>query len=84
MTIIIQSILETEKTIKLLVKYWLVEQYKKIKEQLLLWNINLSNRLKLRQPKQDGVWYFRINQQYRALARYTKNELHVFDIDTHQ
>ena len=39
--------------------------------------------LKLRQPKSAGIWYFRINKQYRGLAKIENDIFHVFEIDDH-
>jgi len=83
MWIKIYQILETERVVKQLEKINLILQYKKIKQQILDWNINFSNKLKLRNPKKDWVRYFRINKQYRALAKFIDNTLQVFEIDDH-
>ena len=38
---------------------------------------------KLRHPKSAGIWYFRINKQYRGLARIKNGILYIFEIDDH-
>ena len=38
---------------------------------------------KLRQPKKAGIYAFRINKQFRALAEIKNNNLYIFRIDNH-
>jgi plasmid maintenance system killer protein len=41
--------------------------------------------LSLREPKSDGVWYFRINKQFRAYALLKDKDVFVvYRIDNHQ
>lgn len=61
----------------------LLNQYIKAKKFILLWDSKVVD-LKLREPKNLGIYYFRINKQYRAHARLEWNNLIVFKIDNHQ
>ena len=79
----IEKILIAEDLIDFLEKRNLWNQYKKCKNYLLNWFLN-KVRFKLRQPKKDWIYYFRINKQYRALAKLEWKVLKVFDIDNHQ
>ena len=56
--------------------------YKKVKQYLLL-GLFSSVTLKKRQPKSSGVWYFRINKQFRAYAYISGGVMKVFYIDNH-
>ncbi len=59
------------------------KQYRKAKKYILDWfykNVNL----KVREPKSEWIYYFRINKQYRALCKLENDVLKVFDIDNHQ
>jgi len=79
----IKEILENEKVVRYLEQRSLIKQYKKVKQFILLSNFSLVN-FKKRKPKKDGVYYFRINKQFRALAFLEKDVLIVFDVDNHQ
>lgn len=61
----------------------LISQYKKAKHYLLAGKTHLVN-FKLRKPKKDQIYYFRINNQYRAFAFLEKGVLKVFKISDHQ
>lgn len=62
----------------------LLAQYKKAK-QFLLEGDNLRVRFKKRLPHSSGIWYFRINKQFRALCVFNQEgDLVVFKIDNHQ
>lgn len=80
----IQSILETKEVAEYLAKRNLTAQYKKAKAFLLAGNM-LQVRFKQRMPKSSGIWYFRINKQFRALCVFQQDgDLVVFEIDNHQ
>ena len=79
----ISEILETKEIVDYLSERGLVEQYKKVKQYLLL-GLFSSVTLKKRQPKSSGVWYFRINKQFRAYAYIRGGVMKVFYIDNHQ
>ena len=58
----------------------LLKQYKKAKNYLLL-----GHPLKVRFKEGSGIWYFRINKQFRALSVFDKaGNLIVFKIDNHR
>lgn len=79
----ITKIFETKEVADYLIKRNLLSQYQKCKRYILegfLKNVNF----KARQPKKDGIYYFRINQKYRAICIIVRNELRVFEIDDHQ
>lgn len=77
------KIIETNRIKEFLLKRRLLAQYIRKKENILN-NIFSWNNLKLREPKKDEVWYFRINKQYRALCYLDDKTLKIFDIDNHQ
>ncbi|MDD4151610.1 MAG: hypothetical protein PHR68_03270 [Candidatus Gracilibacteria bacterium] len=61
----------------------LEKQYIKAKNYLLKGNFKQID-FKLREPKKDKIYYFRINTQFRAFCKLEGNILKVFDIDNHQ
>ena len=63
-------------------KYQLDKQFKKSVKYLKEGNFKAIN-FKLRQPKIKGIYYFRINRQYRAWCKIYNNTLFIFDIDDH-
>lgn len=76
-------IFETKDVLPYLEKRNLVKQYKKAKQFLLAGNV-LQVKFKERNPKGSGVWYFRINRQYRALGVFNDDgHLIVFEIYDH-
>ena len=80
----IQQIFERKEILPYLEMRNLVKQYKKAKNYLLSGN-QLQTKFKERNPKGSGIWYFRINRQFRALCVFDKAEnLIVFEIDNHQ
>ena len=79
----IKDILIEEKEFLFLEKRKLTKQFKKAKRYILSWNLQSSN-LKLKQPKSEWIYYFRINKQFRALAFFENWFLKVFKIDNHQ
>ena len=80
----IVRILEKKKVFEYLQKRGLAEQYKKSKQFLLQGNV-LQVKFKQRNPKGSGIWYFRINKQYRAFCVFAEDgDLIVFKIDDHQ
>ena len=77
----IQKILEKKEVLPYLQKRNLVKQYKKAKQYLLQGN-TLQPKFKERNPKGSGIWYFRINKQYRAFCVFNEEgDLIVFKID---
>ncbi|MDD2917050.1 MAG: hypothetical protein PHH70_04365 [Candidatus Gracilibacteria bacterium] len=66
-----------------LIKRKLDKQYLKTKGYILagyMQNVDL----KMREPKKDKIWYFRINQQFRAICELQGDTLFVLAIDNHQ
>lgn len=62
----------------------LLKQYLKAKLYLLAGNV-LQVRFRERNPQGSGIWYFRINKQFRALGVFnTAGDLVIFKIDNHQ
>lgn len=81
---LVHKILEKKNILPYLVKRGLLDQYKKAKRYLLEGE-TLKVRFKERNPKGSGIWYFRINRQFRALGVFDpEGALIVFDIDNHQ
>ena len=76
-------IVERKDVILYLRKRNLLGQYKKAKNFFLAGGFYLTD-FKRKKPKEDGVWYFRINRQFRALAYFDNDILVVFSIDNHQ
>lgn len=77
------SVIEHKSIVKYLLDRNLLKQYQKSKKYLLLWNLEQIN-FKLRQPKQDKIYYFKINKQFRALCYVEWDVVKVFKIDNHQ
>ncbi len=80
----IKRIFETKEVEKFLKSRNLLKQYKKAKRYLLEERL-LTVRFGERRPKGSGIWYFRINKQYRAYCVFNENnDLVVFEINDHQ
>lgn len=79
----IKEVLISDDLIKYLEDRKLDEQYKKSKEYILKWFLK-QVKLKLKEPKKDKIFYFRINKQFRAICKLDWEILKVFDIDNHQ
>jgi plasmid maintenance system killer protein len=82
----VSKILEKKNVFPFLRKRGLFEQYKKAKRYLLEGNqLQLQVKFKERNPKGSGIWYFRINKQFRALGVFDEEgDLIIFDVDNHQ
>lgn len=61
----------------------LEKQYLKAKSLILSGHFSNVD-LKIREPKKDRIWYFRINRQFRALCELEGDILYVLAIDNHQ
>jgi len=72
-----------EKILKNIEKKWLLKQYEKVEKYLKLWNFRQIS-LKLREPKKDKVYYFRINKQFRLWCKIENNNIYIFHLDNHQ
>ena len=80
----INQILETKDVVKFLQSRNLLSQYKKAKLYLLQERV-LTVRFRGRKPNGSGIWYFRINKQYRAYCTFSGiGNLVVFEINDHQ
>lgn len=80
----INKILEKKEILPYLEARNLVQQYKKAKQYLVEGNA-LQVKFKERNPKGSGVFYFRINKQFRALGVFDNSgNLIIFKIDNHQ
>lgn len=80
----IREILEKKDILAYLQARGLVKQYKRAKEYLLRGD-TLQTKFKERNPKGSGIWYFRINKQFRALGVFdSEGNLIIFKIDNHQ
>lgn len=80
----IRYIFERKEILQYLEARSLLKQYKKAKQFLLQGN-TLQVKFKERNPKGSGIWYFRINKQFRALGVFDKiGNLIIFKIDNHQ
>ncbi|MBT6069303.1 hypothetical protein HOG48_06135 [Candidatus Peregrinibacteria bacterium] len=80
----VKRILETKEVERFLKSRGLLKQYKKAKRYLLEEHF-LTVCFKERRPKGSGIWYFRINKQYRAYGMFNENDnLVVFEINDHQ
>ena len=79
----ITKILISDKLIMFLEKRSLWKQYKKAKNFLLEWHFKLVD-FKIREPKQAQVYYFKINNQYRAIGIITNGVFKIFNIYDHQ
>ena len=81
--IAINKVLITPECLIYLKKRKLESQYKKAKIFILGGHFQNVD-LKIREPKEDRVWYFRINRQFRALCELEWAILYVYAIDNHQ
>ena len=79
----INFIEEEDKILSFLLSRWLLKQYQKSKKLLLWWYMHQVN-FKIREPKKDQIYYFRINKQFRAWCYFEWDKLVVFRIDNHQ
>lgn len=73
----------SQASLEYLKKRKLEKQYIKAKELILsgqFFNVDL----KIREPKKDRVWYFRINRQFRAFCELDGEVLYILAIDNHQ
>ncbi len=77
-------ILERKKVFVFLKKRRLISQYTKAKVYLQKGSLDKVG-FKKREPNSSGVWYFRINKQYRSFGYFEDDEVFVvFSIDDHQ
>jgi hypothetical protein len=81
--VLISSIKISEESLEYLKKRKLEKQYLKAKELILLGRYKNVD-LKIRAPKKEQVWYFRINRQFRAFCELEGETLYILAIDNHQ
>ena len=79
----ISQVLIAPEALDYLIKRQLDKQYQKAKIFIIAWHFTNVD-LKIREPKEDRIWYFRINKQYRALCELDGEILYVLTIDNHQ
>jgi len=79
----IENLFITPECFSYLEKRNLVAQFQKAKNYLLS-NQAHQTRFKERMPKGSGIFYFRINRQYRAIGYFDNHDLIISKIDNHQ
>lgn len=80
----VHQIFEQKEIFSYLESRGLVKQYQKAKQYLISGG-TLQVKFKERNPKGSGIWYFRINKQFRAYGTFNKSgDLIIFKIDNHQ
>lgn len=81
--VVITKVLIAPEALEYLKKRNLEKQYQKAK-LLILGGYFQNVDLKIREPKENRVWYFHINRQFRALSELDWNILYIYAIDNHQ
>jgi plasmid maintenance system killer protein len=66
-----------------LLKRRLLIQFSRKEEAILAWRLKQVD-FKIRQPKSEGLYYFRINEQYRAIWRIENDIFYITEITNHQ
>ena len=74
---------ERQSAIDYLEKRQLEKSYLKAKEYLNQGQLKIVD-FKLRKPKSEGVYYFRITRKYRAVGHFIDDVFVVVDISDHQ
>lgn len=77
------QVLDNDLVRKKIKKYQLEKQYQKALQYLQSGSFH-TVQLKIRKPKQDQIYQFRINKKFRALAFKQDKKLYVFEISDHQ
>lgn len=78
----ITQIIINKRSIEFIESRWLQKQYIKTKTFILNWYFKQVD-FKLREPKKEEIYYFRINKQFRAWWRIEGSILKIFHIDNH-
>lgn len=78
----ITQIIINKKSIEFIESRWLQKQYIKSKTFILDGHFKQVD-FKLREPKKEEIYYFRINKQFRAWWRIEESILKIFHIDNH-
>ncbi len=79
----IKEILERRDVLEKIESFGILRQYKKCK-QLMLLGFFRSVDWKIRKPKQNKIYQFRITKKYRAFCIFEEATLIVIKIDKHQ
>lgn len=79
----ISQIIIAPEALEYIMKRKLEKQYLKTKGYILA-GYTRNVDLKIREPKKDKIWYFRINNQFRAICELQGDILFVLAIDNHQ
>ncbi len=79
----IDAIREAPNVLEYLRSRGIIEQYQKTK-QMLIGGFPQKYDFKLRQPKNSGIYQFRINQKYRAFGFFKSHTFIVTLINDHQ
>ena len=79
----IKKVRVSTKVHKRVQKRGLEKQLGKAIKYILIWDLKTPS-LKIRQPKSDGIFYFRINKQFRAICEIEKETLTILSISNHQ
>ncbi len=74
---------ERQKAIDYLKKRQLEKSYLKVKGYLAKGQLKIID-FKLRKPKSEGVYYFRITRKYRAIGHFIDDIFVVTEISDHQ
>ena len=74
---------ERQKAIDYLKKRQLEKSYLKVKAYLKKGQLKIID-FKLRKPKSEGVYYFRITRKYRAIGHFIDDIFVVTEISDHQ
>jgi plasmid maintenance system killer protein len=63
----------------------LEKHFIKAKNNILNGNISWWTQFWRKEPKDEWIWYFRLNKQYRALCYFDEKDfLFITEIDNHQ
>ncbi|MCH2188566.1 hypothetical protein MK079_01915 [Candidatus Gracilibacteria bacterium] len=79
----IKQVLISEKLIDYIKQRGLSRQYQKVQKFILSGEYKLVD-LRIRHPKSQKVYYFRLNKQFRCLGRLDGDTLKIYHIDNHQ
>ena len=82
----INRVIEIKGILEYLEKRNLVNQYKKAKNFLLDWKLDLID-FKKRKPKTSKIYQFKINNKFRAFGYFevnNKNRFRIIEISDHQ
>jgi len=79
----INEVLVPKKLVKFLEARNLLGQFRKAVNYIKSGKFE-TVKLKIRQPKKDRIYYFRINKQYRAFGYLDGDKFKIFKIDDHQ